>query len=173
MVWFRPRTRAAAVANTSAIFITRVTPSGPHDSTTMPATTDSVPAPICTLSVSPRNAIAVAVANSGAVAVSVEATVGPARCIASIQNHTDSIGWISPFSANTQNPAVNQSSARIHSGEVSVNVSAVAPTDTMAATCGSRCAIPRRDVTADTPYRHADPSASTTGNHPMGSSPDI
>ena len=42
--------------------------------------------------------------------------VAPARLYASFARYMESDGWMIPIAAKTQNPAVNQSSARIQKG---------------------------------------------------------
>jgi hypothetical protein len=79
----------------------------------------AVPREIQALMDSPRKAMAVKAANSGAVPESVAATVGPVRAVASRARYMDRNGCIKPFRTNIQKPSVNQSCARIHNGEVS------------------------------------------------------
>ena len=118
MVWLRPRTIAAPVANSSAARSRVPVPLGLQESAITPTTVAMVPSEIQVLIDSPRKAMAVNAAKSGAVAEKVAAIVGPVRAVASRAIYIDRKGWTNPFRTNIQNPLVNQSCERIHSGAV-------------------------------------------------------
>ena len=82
VVLISPRITAAAVANTSAMRMTRVMPvPGIHVSDITPHMVTRVPIAITGVMLSPSRIIAVSAAKIGEVAASVDATVAPARSI--------------------------------------------------------------------------------------------